>query len=383
VTTAIKSGGLELISGTVADPSATSVRVCVGEKPGPTVPVEKGSFAAVILAQSGLPVTTQAVTSAPGVTPVRYGAESDYSKKPGYLYSDHMFGSYIAGVEQSGYSSEVTNTNAFISAYIHGAFWGNVSDWGRIRLLSAPQPSPPNIVSVLTDPAGGITQTSLSKVGEVIDYSVGGELRLYQKDSFHADFKPSYTTRFSFIGGIGETTPLTANTQLLTFNAPAVNTPDCTQLLNLFKTHLYADTDPSQNACIRNPATKTAYQYVAFTSQDRSNFLFKYGGGFRYTQIYAPKTPGTSPYSGMLDVTMGQDESVTAGRMHGAVFKVDGQTPFPYGNLSFTWPRRSSGRVCLPRKSKQRSVRFLLKRPNPVPRVTMEGANRDGPPRCQ
>jgi hypothetical protein len=108
-------------------------------------------------------------------------------------------------------------------------------------------------------------------------------------------------------------------------------------LLNLFKTQLFADTDTTQNACIWNPIAKTAYQYVAFTSQDRSNFLFKYGGGFRYTQIYAPKTPGTSPYSGMLDVTMGQDETVTGGRMHGAVFKVDGQTPFPYGNLSFIY----------------------------------------------
>ncbi len=162
-------------------------------------------------------------------------------------------------------------------------------------------------------------------------------MRLYQKDTFHADFTPSYTTRVSFIGGIGETTPLTANTQLLTFNSPAANTPDCTQLLNLFKTQLYADTDTTQNACIWNPATKTAYQYVAFTSQDRSNFLFKYGGGFRYSQIYAPKTPGTSPYSGILDVTLGQDETVTGGRMHGAIFKVDGQTPFPYGNLSFIY----------------------------------------------
>jgi hypothetical protein len=271
-------------------------------------------------------------------------------KVQGFAYSG-LFGSFIAGVEQSGYSSQITNTDFFLSAYIRSGYLPlrpNASKpspvalalWGRTRLLSAPQPSTQNIVSVFTDPTGQISQSSFSKVGQVIDYSLGPELRLRQFD------RPKLTTRISLFAGVGATTPLTSDSTTLTYNAPGPNTPECAELVSRYRP------DPSrgiaglypgpkgatglQTTCIINPVTQTPYQFVVFTNQNRSNFLGKYGAGIRINHVYAAKGNG-SPYDGGIDLGIAQDETITGGRFHGAVFKIDGQYPFAYGPLSFIY----------------------------------------------
>jgi hypothetical protein len=251
-----------------------------------------------------------------------------------------FYQSYIGGVEQSGYSSEITNTNAFLSAYLRSGYTSSdtakpgVALWGRVRLLSAPQPSTQNIVSVITDPSGQITQNSLSKVGEVVDYSLGLEVRRWEFT--YPTSKES--TRISFFAALGETTPLTANTQLLTYTAPGQNTSECAQLTARYAPPLlFPDADPAQKSCIWNPLGKTPYKYIAFTAQDRSNFLFKYGGGIRLTHVYPNLDGGTRKYSGIIDLGLGQDESVTGGNLHGTVFKLDGQVPSPFPGTSLLY----------------------------------------------
>jgi len=225
----------------------------------------------------------------------------------GLAYSG-FFGTVIAGFEQSGYSSEITNTNFFLSAYFRSTYLiskkhleGNSTSqfgaalWGRVRLLSAPAPSTQNIVSVLADPTGALTQSSFSKVGEVIDYTLGPEIRLKQKDS-------GKTTRISLFAAVGATTPLTSDQTTLTYNVPPPNTPECAALVMRYPPSkgiagLYPGppgTNGQQTACIINPVTKAPYSYVSFTNQDRSNFLFKYGAGFRLTRVFPAKSQGGS-----------------------------------------------------------------------------------------
>jgi hypothetical protein len=97
---------------------------------------------------------------------------------------------------------------------------------------------------------------------------------------------------------------------------------------------LYAD--PTGANCIINPATGIPYNYIAFTNQDRSNFLAKYSAGIRLTHYYPAKGQMVA-HSGSIDLGFGQDESITGGALRGAVFKIDGIYPLPFGKLSFIY----------------------------------------------
>ena len=285
----------------------------------------------------GQKVVVQGITSNLDATPRSYGLPS-HSVSTGLPYSG-LFGTFIAGAEQSGFSSDGINTNAFISAFIRSAYTsgplGGVALSGRVRLLSAPQQSAPNIVSTLVDPTGTITQQSLTNVGAVIDYSIGPEWRLKQWD-----LPNSQSSRVSFIAGIGETTPLNTVTPTI-FNAPAYLSDDCTNLINQNPV-LVSGASLSTPACLQNAAaagTSSAaeYKYVAYVQQKRTNFFFKYGVGGRFTHVYPAGTNGGKPYAGMLDITMGQDQSVTGGSTKHVVFKIDGQYPLLLGSSSMLY----------------------------------------------
>jgi hypothetical protein len=332
----------------------TEVRICVDDSQDAAVVVDDNGAFYGLFSQPVKPnhsVTAQEITSGPNTFPVTYGLVSPERKLDAFAYSG-LFATFIAGVEQSGYSSQITNTNFFLNAQIRSEYFPQHSEgpgpfapgfalWGRTRLLSAPQPSTNNIVSVLTDPTGQISQSGFSKVGQVIDYVIGPELRLWQWDR-----PDQQTTRISLIAAVGATTPLGSDTVTLTYNAPGPNTPECAALINRYPPNLSrgiaglypgpAGADGLQTTCIINPVTKTAYKYVVFTNQNRSNFLGKYGGGVRLKNVYPAKGKG-SPYAGWLDLVFGQDESITGGTFHGTVFKIDGQYPFAYGPLSFIY----------------------------------------------
>lgn len=341
------SGNIPLINGT---PAANFVRVCLAapriagkdvyENQIAVATVDRnGDFRAALPGPivSGQSVLVQGITSNVDAAPSTYGLPG-YSKPAGFPYSS-LFGSFIGGAEQSGYSSDNINTNAFISAYIRSAYWWGGHERalalsGRVRLLSAPQQSAPNIVATLSNPSNTISQTSLTSVGAVIDYSIGPEIRLWQWNA-----SGGQVSRFSLIGGIGETTPLTTPSPAI-LNVPAYNTTDCTNLISRYigsTTPLTSGANLPTPACLENPipaSAPTAYKYIAYTQQRRTNFLFKWGGGIRFTHIYPAKATGGSPYSGMLDLTLGQDQTITGGALSGVVFKMDAQYPLPFSSLS-------------------------------------------------
>lgn len=246
--------------------------------------------------------------------------------------TDHCYDTrFIAGVEQSGFSAQVNNTNLFVDAFFRDNFH-NASGhalWGRIRLLSAPQPSTEGIVSTLVDPTGKITQSGFSQVGQVVDFSAGPEVRIpinWRK------------TTLSFITAIGATTPLNSKTVVVTYNAPAPNTPECSQLVGRFgQTSGYTPylvADPAQKTCLYNPITNTAYNFVSFSNQDRSNFLLKWTAGMRLEHDFSQSTDQKKEF-GTLDLGFGQDETVTGGKLSGWVFKADGVFPLTLAKSAF------------------------------------------------
>lgn len=76
-------------------------------------------------------------------------------------------------------------------------------------------------------------------------------------------------------------------------------------------------------------------EFIAFVAQDRSRFFRQYYGGLRLvSQFYTVKKDGSevpaSRFPGMLDVTFGQNESVTRGCLCGGVMRIEGFYPIPF-----------------------------------------------------
>jgi hypothetical protein len=234
----------------------------------------------------------------------------------------------IGGWEQAGYSSLAQYGNPFVNVFIDGPSSHILTGWGRVRLLSAPQPSTQGIVSTFTNPTGQLTTQSYAQVGQALDYVIGPEFRIPH----------SY---WSVIADFGATTPFSSQNVALTYVAPAPGTVECTTLVNRFSAQKgyspgLVAAPPGSTTCLQG-----GYTDVAFSNQDRSNFLLKYGGGFRTSYPFTC-TGGTvaKPCSnsyGILDLTFGQDEAVTGGYLRSVVFKIDGVLPIPLGNASWIY----------------------------------------------
>lgn len=320
------------VAGTLRGDKSDVVRICVDDREVAEADVAKsGKFIASLdfpLAQ-GQTITAQAVRPS---NPI-YGISSNAVQVGGDAAksADNTRTILIGGIEQSGYSSLSQNTNAFLSAFIKGPPYKSSrwSGWGRVRLLSAPQPSTQGIISTFTDPTGKLSTVDFTKVGQALDFVIGPEYRLGPQSS-----------RWSFVAGFGATTPLSSQDVTLTYVAPAPGTVECTTMVDRFSSsHGYT---PGLTAAPTGSSTclQGGYTHVAFSNQDRSNFLMKYGVGMRTTYPIPCKSSAESPCATSytsLDISIGQDAALTRGLLRGFVLKFDGTLPIPTGNASWLY----------------------------------------------
>lgn len=234
----------------------------------------------------------------------------------------------IAGWEQAGYSSLAQYGNPFVNVFIEGLREHTISAWGRVRLLSAPQPATQGIVSTFADPTGQITTKSFSDVGQAMDFLIGPRLNLGPHWSAIAEF--------------GATTPLSSQNVAVSYVVPPQGTAECTTLGTRFSSANGYNPGLMLAPAGAGTCLVNGYKDIAFSNQDRSNFYLKYGAGFRTS--YPFKCNGTStgkspcsPAYGVLDLTLGQDESVTGGYLRSVVFKMDGILPIQLGDASWLY----------------------------------------------
>lgn len=288
--------------------------------------------------------------------------------------------SVIGGVEQAGLSAQPNQTNAFLRAFTRsGPLKGSISAWGTIRLLGAPEASSTaNVISAVADPSGVLVTKNFATVGSAIDYIAGVE---WAPDIFH-NYSHGGQFSTSFIAGFGATTPLSAQNLVLAYTVPPLNTVECGQLQTRFTLKngynpfpvpgmvgtLPGTTTPN-TSCLFNTAgtaanppanSGTPIQTLAFTNQDRFNFLVKYGAGVRLiTRFHTGSSlvcgdaksydPERGPCErGVIDFIVGQDEAITGGYLRRFVFKIDGVHPLPiagskilylFGNVSLRFTR--------------------------------------------
>jgi hypothetical protein len=313
-------------SGTLA--SGDNVRICVNdlEKVSP-LPVTGGKFGggkSTLTVSAGDKIVAQGVTQ--GVTkdePPKYGMlsnEADVgigSLQIGSASSKPIV-ILIGGVEYAGYSSQAQTTDGFLNIFYQGPVSkGGFSGWGRVRLTSAPEQATNGVVSVIANPTG-LTTYNYSNVGQVLDYVFGPAWKIPK------------TQNWKIIGGFGGITPLSSQNVPVTFLAPAPGTQECSTLVNRFSVkNGYSPGLSLNTAAMPTTCIAGGYTAIAFTNQDRTNFLMKYGAGVRTSYpLFGPNAWAS------VDATMGQDASVTGGYLRGVVFKVDAIMPIPTGTGS-------------------------------------------------
>ena len=327
----LDDNGMASYSGSVPGATSGTVRICVNDLPsndaGATTVQSNGSFKGgkTFAVKAGDNVTAQTCSSSTCDTvSEKYGPPSAQvpitsTLKAGPADSRKAYVVLIGGVEYGGYSSQAQTTDGFLNIFYGGPRSSNgFSGWGRIRLTNAPQTATNGVVSVISNPTGLATY-DYSNVGQVLDYVFG------------PSWKIPRTKGWDIIAGFGAITPLSSANAPVIFLAPAPGTQNCSTLVSRFSSGMgYSPglvmAPPGSSTCLAG-----GYTAIAFTNQDRSNFLMKYGAGVRTSYKFGPNAWGTA------DATIGQDASVTGGYLRGVVFKVDANIPIPTGSSSWLY----------------------------------------------
>ena len=289
-----------------------------------------------------------------------------------WVYSVH------GGVEQSGVSAKDNQTNAFADLFIRAPFnvrAGNI--WLRARFLGAPTKSDTfNISSAVTDPTGTLKATSLSQVGNAVDYLIGIEHDWLQPSVANPS-RGMFTV--GFVAAVGATTPLSSQSASIAYAMPDYGTNECNQLQSRFNTNAQSNGIPDPlpgPGSVTNSGQTTFYcsllqvdssgnklstpipiKNIAFSPEDRTSFLEKWGAGLRLINRFRtqPNTHCSSRGPGdtgdnavnseeagnapcvrtIVDFTVGQDEAITGGKMSNWVLKADGIFPISNTGISF------------------------------------------------
>jgi hypothetical protein len=261
-------------------------------------------------------------------------------------YSDCTFEYLlIGGIEQAGLSAQNSVTEGFYDLFLRrpvDSNWGSI--WFRSRYLGTPSSSSTqNIVSAASNPTGTLTASNLPQSVAAVDYALGLQFDhwVYRNQRFS----------YSPIVGVGATTPLSATTTVAGYVVPAYGTNECNQLQARFgatqgykpslpPSGLYG-ASPGTMGCVvqpnplsttANPLPGTQITDIAFSNEDRSSFLMKWGAGVRIIDRSLPSdSSGCSSSKGcsrlMADIILGQDQSITGGYLRHFVLKTDAIIP--------------------------------------------------------
>jgi len=270
-------------------------------------------------------------------------------------YSDCTFEyMLIGGIEQSDLSAQSSVTEGFYDLFLRrpvNSKWGSI--WFRSRYLGTPSSSSTqNIVAAATNPTGTLTASNLPQSITAVDYTLGLQLNEVRVGS------PSGRTTISPILGFGATTPLSATTTVSGFAVPAYGTNECNQLQQRFTVaHGYSpalpasgiydakgdmgcvvQVNPNGTATTATPGTEITA--IAFSNEDRSSFLIKWGAGIRLIDRSIPSdSSGCASTTGcsriMADFTLGQDQAITGGYLRRLVLKADAIIPIFSTGISF------------------------------------------------
>lgn len=238
-----------------------------------------------------------------------------------------QFSRTILGFEQSGASASSSRRNFFLDLSVSipfpveqrrdlADFGPRTRIWGNTRITSVPNPDfdDDSISQFATSFNSNFAQTNVSEVVQAAEFIAGVEYRLTNTRTLLPSFAPETKQKFSFnfIAGAGVITPLN---------------PRETSTNNIFAV--------SPEAVIRYPQL-AGKDFVAFVSPDRDRFFRQYYAGLRFKTFYFDN--GGRPlnrFPGILDLTFGQNEAITGGRLRGGIMRLEGFFPLPFQKANF------------------------------------------------
>lgn len=230
----------------------------------------------------------------------------------------------VGGFEQSGASASKSKQNFFYDMFITVPFpFRQAVDrdfgprfrlWGDIRIASAPRDFSLPVREFVANPAQELGATKVSEVAQSADYLIGFEFNLGGLVKLLPSFDRKTKQKFSIglIAAVGGITPLNPRDTLQVFKV-------------------------SPEAVNRFPQA-TGKDFIAFVSPDRDRFFRQYFVGFRLkTYYFSLVDRPLYRFPAVLDVAWGINESVTGGRVHGGVFRLDAFYPLPWESSRFVF----------------------------------------------
>lgn len=226
---------------------------------------------------------------------------------------------FIVGFEQAGAAASDSTGKPFFDIFINTPLsrkhecskpkcLPRFSVWGDVRLTSTAE-QVNALADVSADSISAITGSKLNQIASAFDFTVGPEVRL----------RRFYNTTLSLIAGFGAVSPVSPKQSAQIFEVPDKDSPQRAAFLAKF------------------PGAKDSQQ-IAFISPDRDRFLRQYFGGFRFktynicgaNEDDCKKGKLRPTFPATFDVTFGQNEAVTGGRLHKFVVGLDGFYPLPF-----------------------------------------------------
>jgi hypothetical protein len=228
----------------------------------------------------------------------------------------------VVGYEQTGASSAKREQTYFFDLFLRKSmpfmqkinpdFGERFSTWGNVRFTSVPQPGNTALGTFISNFSQQAANVEVKDVARVFDFLAGVEIRLTGNNRLLPSFDRQTKQKFSlsFIAGGGSITPLDSRETLATFRV----FPDAPGL----------------------PPEARGKEFVSFIAADRDRFFRQYFVGLRVQTFFFNKyNIPMQRFPAQLDLTIGQNEFVTGGKLRGPVIRVEGYYPLPYDDLNF------------------------------------------------
>ncbi len=240
----------------------------------------------------------------------------------------------VLGFEQAGASSANPEQKLFFEFFLDvPLFRKKKKDGSRISAIQAPfflwlnpriTSLPKPITSMtgefalatnffspfLTGKVNEMTQAFGFLGGFEIPFAVNGSrVTAPIASGFGAETKARFS--LSFIGAVGAITPISSETTAQIFKV-------------------------NQTVIDRFPAAQ-GKEFIAFVHPERNRFFRQYYAGIRIKTYFVKADSDEEMeniFPGIIDITFGQNESVTRGALRGGVMRLDGIYPIPFGDTA-------------------------------------------------
>ena len=247
----------------------------------------------------------------------------------------------VLGFEQVGASSTSSSQSFsfdfFISRPLGGKgdgdrIWGTrLRWWGDVKVSSYPYTQKTSLATFAQQFTTAFGNQNLNQLAESVEFSTGPELRLWRTTNAHGsltDEKSSARFALYWYGGVGAVGPNDPRNNATVFNSPVAGSAEATTLAQQVSI-------PSAAFCPASPAAgaPACTNKIAFVPQSGDRFLRQWSTGFRLYTLFSEKSTGNPLYTSPANVefSIGENEAVTSGHLHGLVAHVAAMYPFSIG----------------------------------------------------